>query len=116
VDTHETNAKYLNWIYYHSYEVEAPASYAGLSTIDLPALQQSRIKYNTKARGGAMHEYGRQKRPQAAANGSTEKRYLILAEPTKIQQAQECQEETAISHCYPQLGYQYHRERPQSDG
>lgn len=46
--TIETKYKVLKWIHYHFYEVEPSALYAGLSTIDLPALQQSRIKYNTK--------------------------------------------------------------------
>jgi hypothetical protein len=70
-------------MYYHSYEVEAPASYAGLSTIDLPALQQSRVEYNTKARGDAMHE-DREQKSQQARNGSTEKENMIRAELTKI--------------------------------
>jgi hypothetical protein len=40
-------------------------------------------KYNTKARGDAMHEHRKQKIPQTG-NGSTEKEDLIRTELIKI--------------------------------
>ena len=51
----DINARYLKWIYYHFYEVEAPASYAGLSTIDAACAtaKQSQIQHQSQRRCNA---------------------------------------------------------------
>ena len=51
----EASARYLKWIYYHSYEVEALASYAGRwAQHNEPCLRYSKAETNTTPKPEAM--------------------------------------------------------------